>query len=139
MELRDPRSAEYKIAAGDSVAFRRASNVLDMALAAAESAAALESESKDTLAGVVVAKEFFRQVRYNIVFNDTGDPVDHLIMGNYGDWDVVHGKFLRQAEKTYLLLETHGRSSKSEIFKECLGRLMQKISDGRKLGMLPPR
>ncbi|NEK55724.1 hypothetical protein GUK36_41575, partial [Rhizobium leguminosarum] len=75
MELPDPHSAEYRIAAGDFVAFRRASNILDMALAAAESAAALESETDDAFAGVVAANEFFRLVRYHIVFDDTGGPV----------------------------------------------------------------
>jgi hypothetical protein len=140
MELPDTRSADYRIAAGDSVAFRRASNILDMAIAAVESAAALESETEDTLAGVVAANEFFRQVRYNIVFNDTGGPVDHVVMGNHGGgWDVVHAKYLRQAEESYRMLEAHGRSLRSERFKECIGRLMQKISDGQKLEMLPSR
>lgn len=137
-ELPDPQ--ECRIRAGDSVAFRRASNILDMALAAAESAAALEKETEDATVAVVAAKDFYNHVRHKIVMIDSCGPVKHVVMGNHGNrWELTHGKYLRQAEESYRLLEVHGLLARSERFKECIGRLMQKISDGQKLETLPAR
>lgn len=136
--LPDPEG--YRMRAGDSVAFRRASNILDMALAAAGSAAALEDETGDANMAVVAANEFYNKVRYNVVFCDTGGPVRHLVMGNHSiQWESTHVRYLRLAEESYRLLEPHGQSSRSERFKECINRLMKKISDGHGLELISAR
>lgn len=125
---------EFRRAAGDSMNFRLASSILDMALAAAECAAALEDDNYEGLSSVVAAKEFFTQVRKGVVFNDTGTPLRHLVMGNHGKgWDIKHPGYLKKAEECLHLLVEQGRTSRSERFKECLGRLKQKIVDGHRL------
>jgi hypothetical protein len=116
-DVRHTSSPEYKKAAGDSMAFRRAANILDMALAA--------------------AKQFFNQVRHRIVFCDTGRPITQVNLGSVDDWDIKHPGYLQKAEDCYRLLEAQGRSSKNERFKEWLNRLMQKISDGHRIGSVP--
>lgn len=136
-DVRHTSSPEYKKAAGDSMAFRRASNILDMALAAAESAAAIETETGDASVAVVAAKQFFNQVRHRIVFCDTGRPITQVNLGAEDDWDIKHSGYLKKAEDCYRLLDAQGRSSKNERFKEWLNRLMQKISDGHRIESVP--
>lgn len=135
METRDRRSNGYRAAAGDYVAFRRASNILDLALSAAECADALEIARGEDCAAAQSARRFFDGIRTNLVFCDTGRKMEHLHLGDHDvDWETKHGNCLLEASEILDLLGQAGSSVRNERFRVCISRLRQKVLDGADIG-----
>lgn len=133
--LYDLQSADYRAAAGDHLAFRYASNILDMALAAAEAATALDEDTENSLDAIVTAEAFYTDVTRNIVQEDSCGPVSHIYMGEHrpSGWKSKHKAYLLQAEICRDLLDEHGTVVRNENFAISLGRLKRKILDGFEL------
>ena len=115
IETPHPLSVEYRQAAGDSASFRQMSSILDMALASAESATALEKEIEGGNDAIAASKHFFHDVHHKIVFIDSCGPVRHINLGDHSApcWKPKHVRFLTQAEEVTKLLAPFSTTSKS--------------------------
>lgn len=111
------------------------SSILDMALASAECAAALEHDIVGSKDAITSATQFFDEVRHNIVGTDLHCPVRAINLGDTSpaSWLAQHTKYLARADEVAKCLAPFSGPSRRQCFNDWFGRLTQKIIDARRL------
>jgi hypothetical protein len=124
-------------AKGHCDSFTRVANILDLALAAAETADALERDFQCKTEATVKANQFAENVRKAPgLWADRGDrPPYKLSKLSVEHWSGVHVRFLTQADEILDGLSQHARLAMDSNHIEPLERLRRKVLEGTALSI----
>jgi hypothetical protein len=124
--------------AGDPVAFRLMSNLMDIASAAGECAEAMRTDFEcDTDATVAALRLVDRIKSHRRIVHDGRDESHRTADHSSERWASIHADILSEGFSIYARLREHSAVALGNAHSEPLSRLASKISLGFKLKALP--